>query len=230
MKSSQYTDSQIIKILETAQGGMPIPELCREHGMSRATFYKWRAKYGSMDVFIMKRQKSLRARVSTWRRCIPKNGWTQIILWEPFLEDKVKKVVKPSQRREMAHYIAKQRKLSISKICKLIGISETCFRYKPILCKENKVIADWLIRLTSTYRNWGFGLCFLYLRNVKRFHWNHKRVYPISLVHFFKTGSIFNTDQGAQYTSEDFTKVLKSHKIKIFMDGQCADWTPLGLS
>ena len=48
-----------------------------------------------------------------------------------------------------------------------------------MLCKENQIIADWLIRLTSTYRNWGFGLCFLYLRNVKGFSWNHKRVYRI---------------------------------------------------
>lgn len=87
--------------------------------------------------------------------------------------------MKPSQRREMAEYIANQRKLSTLKICVLFGISETCFRYKPKLCKENKVIADWLIRLTSTYRNWGFGLCFLYLRNVKGFSWNHKRVYRI---------------------------------------------------
>lgn len=61
MKSSQYTDSQIIKILEAAQGGMPIPELCREHRMSRATFYKWRAKYGGMDVPMMQRVKELEA-------------------------------------------------------------------------------------------------------------------------------------------------------------------------
>lgn len=59
MKSSQYTDSQILKILESAQGGVPIPELCREHGMSRATFYKWRAKYGGMDVPMMQRMKEL---------------------------------------------------------------------------------------------------------------------------------------------------------------------------
>ncbi len=44
---------------------------------------------------------------------------------------------------------------------------------------ENAEIADWLIRLTDNQRNWGFGLCFLYLRNVKRFRWNHKRVYRI---------------------------------------------------
>jgi putative transposase len=41
------------------------------------------------------------------------------------------------------------------------------------------VIADWLVRLTHNHRNWGFGLCYLYLRNVKGFRWNHKRVYRI---------------------------------------------------
>ena len=44
---------------------------------------------------------------------------------------------------------------------------------------ENEVIADWLIRLTTALRNWGFGLYFLYLRNTKDFKWNHKRVYRI---------------------------------------------------
>ena len=44
---------------------------------------------------------------------------------------------------------------------------------------ENAVVADWLVRLTNKQRNWRFGLCFLYLRNVKGFKWNHKRVYRI---------------------------------------------------
>ncbi len=58
-------------------------------------------------------------------------------------------------------------------------ISETCFRYEAKLSDENAEIADWLIRLTHNQRNWGFGLCFLYLRNVRGFVWNHKRVYRI---------------------------------------------------
>ena len=49
MKRSRYTDSQIMAILKQAEAGTPVPELCREHGMSSATFYKWRAKYGGMD-------------------------------------------------------------------------------------------------------------------------------------------------------------------------------------
>jgi putative transposase len=59
MKSSRYTDSQIMAILKQAESGVPVTELCREHGMSNASFYKWRAKYGGMDTSMMKRMKEL---------------------------------------------------------------------------------------------------------------------------------------------------------------------------
>ena len=61
MKTSRFTDSQIIAILKQAEAGTPVPELCREHGMSSATFYKWRAKYGGMDVGMMTRMEELEA-------------------------------------------------------------------------------------------------------------------------------------------------------------------------
>ena len=57
MKKSRYTDSQILAILKQAEAGTPVPELCREHGMSSATFYKWRSKYGGMDASLMARVK-----------------------------------------------------------------------------------------------------------------------------------------------------------------------------
>jgi len=59
MKTSRYTDSQILAILKQAEAGSPVPELCREHGMSSATFYKWRSKYGGMDASLMARLKEL---------------------------------------------------------------------------------------------------------------------------------------------------------------------------
>jgi putative transposase len=59
MKKSRFTDSQILGILKQAESGTPIPELCREHGISSATFYKWRAKYGGMDASLMARLKEL---------------------------------------------------------------------------------------------------------------------------------------------------------------------------
>ena len=59
MKISRYTDSQILAILKQAESGSPIPVLCREHGMSSASFYEWRAKFGGMDASMMKRMKEL---------------------------------------------------------------------------------------------------------------------------------------------------------------------------
>ncbi len=59
MRKSRYTDTQIISILKQAEAGTPVPDLCREHGMSSASFYKWRAKYGGMDASMMARLKEL---------------------------------------------------------------------------------------------------------------------------------------------------------------------------
>ena len=59
MKTSRFTESQIIGILKQAEAGTPVPQLCREHGMSSASFYKWRSKYGGMDAALMSRMKEL---------------------------------------------------------------------------------------------------------------------------------------------------------------------------
>jgi len=59
MKKSRYTDSQILAILKQNEAGTSVVDLCREHGMSDATFYKWRAKFGGMDASLMKRMKEL---------------------------------------------------------------------------------------------------------------------------------------------------------------------------
>ena len=59
MKKSRFNDSQILAILKQAEAGSPVTALCREHGMSSATFYKWRSKYGGMDASLMKRMKHL---------------------------------------------------------------------------------------------------------------------------------------------------------------------------
>ncbi|VXC03268.1 Integrase (fragment) [Burkholderia sp. 8Y] len=79
----------------------------------------------------------------------------------------------------MARDAVARRGVSIRLACEALGISRTCYRYERLHNEENEQIADWLLRLTDNHRNWGFGLCFLYLRNVKGFGWNHKRVYRI---------------------------------------------------
>ena len=88
-------------------------------------------------------------------------------------------MVRPSRRREMAKRAVQERGISIRLACELYQISQTCYRYETQRNVENEQIANWLIRLTDNNRSWGFGLCYLFLRNVKGYRWNHKRVYRI---------------------------------------------------
>ena len=79
----------------------------------------------------------------------------------------------------MAATAVARRRVCIALACRTFGVSATCFRYSPKLRDENEEIADLLVGLTNAKKTWGFGLCFLYLRNVKGHPWNHKRVYRI---------------------------------------------------
>jgi putative transposase len=79
----------------------------------------------------------------------------------------------------MAIKAVKERGICIRVACQAFRISESCYRYERKLDAENEEVATWLIKLTDNNRNWGFGLCYLYLRNLKGFKWNHKRVYRV---------------------------------------------------
>jgi putative transposase len=68
MKSSKFSVSQIMAILMQAEAGTPVPQLCREHGVSSATVYKWRAKFGGMDTSLIARLKELEAENSRLKR------------------------------------------------------------------------------------------------------------------------------------------------------------------
>ena len=59
MKMTRYSEPQILSILRQAEGGVPVADLCREHGMSTASFYKWRAKYGGMDASMVSQMKAM---------------------------------------------------------------------------------------------------------------------------------------------------------------------------
>lgn len=88
-------------------------------------------------------------------------------------------MVRPSHRREMAKKAVEEKGVSIRLACMIFKVSERCYRYVGKLSDENRLVAEWLIRLTDHNRTWGFGLCYLYLRNVKGMPFNHKRVYRI---------------------------------------------------
>jgi len=143
--------------------------------MSPATFYKCRSKYGGMDASMISEKKALEDENRQLKRMFSDLSMQNELLKEALGG----KIDPPSQRREIAGNAIMRRGVSIALACRAFGVSETCYRYCPILKTENERIGDLLIGLTRVHKTWGFGLCFLHLRNVKGYGWNHKRVYRI---------------------------------------------------
>lgn len=68
MKKSRFSETQIIQILKEAESGVAVKDVCRKHGISSATYYKWKAKYGGLDASQLKRMKELQTEVSQYKR------------------------------------------------------------------------------------------------------------------------------------------------------------------
>ena len=79
----------------------------------------------------------------------------------------------------MAYEAVQHKAVSIRFACAAFQISETCYRYEHQNTDDNALISEWLMKLTQEHRDWGFGLCFAYIRNVRGLRFNHKRVYRI---------------------------------------------------
>ena len=84
-----------------------------------------------------------------------------------------------SRRRQPACHYIEERNISIRRACHIFKISVTCYYHKSVATDKNKHISGLLLALTEQNKNWGFGLCFLTLRNVMGLPYNHKRVYRI---------------------------------------------------
>ena len=68
MRKSRFTESQIVAILKVADAGSKVPDVCRQHGISSATYYKWKSKYGGMEASDLKRNKELEDENSRLKR------------------------------------------------------------------------------------------------------------------------------------------------------------------
>jgi len=68
MKKSRFTESQIVAVLKEAESGVPVSEVCRKHGISDATYYNWKSKYGGMEVSDLRRMKEMEQELHQLKR------------------------------------------------------------------------------------------------------------------------------------------------------------------
>lgn len=102
MKRNRFTDEQIVGILKEHEAGMPVSELCRKHGVSDASIYKWKTKFGGMDVSEAKRLKTLEDKNTK-------------------LKSFGKKMVTPAAKRRAVAHLMAQHRMSEQRACKAIG-------------------------------------------------------------------------------------------------------------
>jgi len=86
MKNGRYSDGQIMAILKQAEGGVPVSELCREHGMSSASFYKRRAKFGGMDASLISEMKDMAE-----ENCRLKRMYAEVSMQNDLLKEALRK-------------------------------------------------------------------------------------------------------------------------------------------
>ncbi|WP_438363378.1 IS3 family transposase [Sandarakinorhabdus limnophila] len=127
MKRSRFSDEQIIAIVKEQEAGMATAEVCRRHGISSATFYKWKAKYGGLEVSEAKRLRSLEDENAKLKRLL-----AEAMLDIAVLKDiSGKKMVTPDAKRNAVAHAREKFGLSERRACSLIGVARRVVRYEP---------------------------------------------------------------------------------------------------
>ncbi len=80
MRKSKFTEYQIVKILKAVEGGRAVTDVCREHGVSSATYYKWKSKYGGMEASDIQRMKDLEAENSRLKQMFAELSLENVVL------------------------------------------------------------------------------------------------------------------------------------------------------
>ena len=170
MKRNRFTENQIVSILKEAESGISVPELCRKYGVGQSTLYKWRSKYGGMEVSDIKRLKDLEDE----NRKL-KEMYANLSLKHQMLEDLVqKKALTAAKRREWVNYLREHYGVSISMACVVVGNSRSVYRYQP-QPRDDHPLIEALLSLVDRHPRWGLPKLYKRIRALGH-GWNKKRV------------------------------------------------------
>ncbi|MEM9301881.1 MAG: IS3 family transposase [Pseudomonadota bacterium] len=175
MRKSKYTDSQIVSILKEAEAGLPVKEVCRKYGISSASYYNWKSKFGGMSASELKRTRELEAENAKLKRM-----YADLALENTALKDLIeKKPLRPPERRAAVRYLNEVHQLSIRKSCAAIGLSRSAW-YRPLVdwLGRDLEVAEALGKLAEEKPGLGFWKLYRRLRRTGH-SWNHKRVHRV---------------------------------------------------
>ncbi|MCL5777890.1 IS3 family transposase [Limibaculum sp. FT325] len=128
MKRSRFTEEQIIAILKLQESGVATADVCREHGISSATFYKWKAKFGGLEVSDARRLKALEDENAKLKKLLAEQ-----MLDNAMLKDVASpKVVTPAARREVVAHLCSAHQVSQRRACTVLGVDRSSVRYRSV--------------------------------------------------------------------------------------------------
>ncbi|MBA1346159.1 MULTISPECIES: IS3-like element ISRle4 family transposase [Rhizobium] len=173
MKRNRFTDEQIIGILKEHEAGTPVSELCRKHGVSDASIYKWKAKFGGMEVSEAKRLKTLEDENTKLKRLL-----ADAMLDNAALKDLFgKEVVTPAAKRKAVAHLMSHHGMSERRACKAIGFCRMTVRYETRRDDDHE-LRERMKALAHERRRFGYRRIHVLLRREGHLV-NHKRLFRL---------------------------------------------------
>ena len=173
MKRKRHTEEQIITILKEHEAGMKTADLCRKHGISEASFYNWKAKYGGLEVSEAKRLRGLESENAKLKKLL-----ADAMLDNAALKDLLaKKMVTPAAKREAVAHVCSAFELSERRACIMIGCVRMTVRYCSRRPQDTE-LRERLRALAHERRRFGYRRLHVLLRR-EGFIVNHKRLFRI---------------------------------------------------
>ncbi|WP_394358011.1 IS3 family transposase [Methylococcus mesophilus] len=169
----RFTEEQIIGILKEAEAGLKVAELCRKHGLSEATYYNWKAKYGGLTVSDAQRLKALETENARLKRLL-----AEAMLDNAALKEVVgRKLVSPQAKRVAVSHLMTKHQMGVTRACGLIGISRSLYRYeakRPV----DQELKERLCELAAQKRRYGYRRLHVLLCR-EGWEINRKRTYRV---------------------------------------------------
>ncbi|WP_412784025.1 IS3 family transposase [Bordetella holmesii] len=169
----RFTEEQIIGVLKEADAGAKPAELCRKHGISEATYYNWKAKFGGMTVSDAQRLKELEQENNKLKKLLAES-----MLDKAALQDLLsRKVVSPQAKREAVRTLMTERSMGVTRACGLVGISRSLFAYESTRSGD-AALTERMKEMAVAKRRYGYRRIHVLLRR-EGWQANHKRIWRL---------------------------------------------------